>query len=78
MAGELRFQILGADKFDDSVAPIAQRSAELAVVIGSWRHSVSGPIHEHADAGHAVADVVEVDLDREIGLGTVLGVVRQL
>jgi hypothetical protein len=34
---------------------------------------VSGPIHEDTDAGHTVADVVEVDLDREIGLGTVLG-----
>ena len=77
MTGELRCQVLGAAQFDNPVAAIAQRSADLAVVIGSGRRSMGGPIHEHADAGNAVADVVEVDLDREIGLGTVLGVVRQ-
>jgi hypothetical protein len=44
MAGKLRFQVLGADKFDHSVAAIAQRSAELAIVIGLWWRSVSGPI----------------------------------
>jgi hypothetical protein len=31
---ELRLHILGADKFDDPVAAVAQRSAELPVVIG--------------------------------------------
>jgi len=66
MARELRFQILGADEFDHSIAPIAQSCPELAVVIGLCRLSVSGPIDEDTDPGHTLAGVVEVDLDGEV------------
>jgi hypothetical protein len=46
-------------------------------VVGPWRRIVSGAIDEDADPGQAVAREIEVDLDREIWLGAVLGIIRQ-
>jgi hypothetical protein len=62
-------QVSGAAQLDHPVAAIAQRTAELAIVVGSWRRIVSGAIDEDADPGQAVAREIEVDLDREICSG---------
>jgi len=68
---------MGTAQLDNPVPAIAEPSADTAIVLGLRRPIVCGTIHEDADAGQAIAREVEIDLDREIGLGAVLSVVRQ-